>query len=320
MSALASKAPRKKLRTRRKRIKEPFNREAKAGYLFILPWVLGFLVFTLGAMVYSLYISFTNYDLSTNTASPVGFANYERLLEDPKVMTSLGNTLYYALLSVPLEIAFALFLAYLLNQIPDKGAGIFRIIYYLPKMTPSVAAASIFLLLLNGNSGAINGFLRLFGIQGPQWLIDPTWMKPSIIIIGLWAVSGTMLILLAALKNVPKDLYEAAAIDGAGAVRQFFQVTVPMISNALFFCTIVGTIAALQIFDQAFLLFYRDATSAAPDAALFVAVYLFQQAFQQFNMGFAAAIAWLLFVIIMIVTVIQVKFGNKFVYYEGERD
>lgn len=309
-----------KKRLRRPRwIKEPFNREARAGYLFILPWVLGFLVFTLGAMVYSLVISFTNYDLSTDTATPVGFSNYELLFKDPKVMTSLGNTLYYAVLSVPLEICFALLLAYLLHRIPDRGAGIFRIIYYLPKMTPSVAAASIFLLLLNGNSGAINGFLGLFGIDGPQWLIDPDWMKPSIIIIGLWSVSGTMLILLAALKNVPKDLYEAAAIDGAGSIRQFFSVTLPMISNALFFCTIVLTIAALQVFDQAFLLFYRDTASGSPDAALFVGVYLFQQAFQQFNMGFAAAIAWLLFVIILLITVFQVRFGNKFVYYEGGR-
>ncbi|SDI02927.1 carbohydrate ABC transporter membrane protein 1, CUT1 family [Arthrobacter subterraneus] len=309
-----------KTRLRRPRwIKEPFNREARAGYLFILPWVIGFLVFTLGAMVYSLVISFTNYDLSTDTATPVGFSNYELLFKDPKVMTSLGNTLYYAVLSVPLEICFALLLAYLLHRIPDRGAGIFRIIYYLPKMTPSVAAASIFLLLLNGNSGAINGFLGLFGIDGPQWLIDPDWMKPSIIIIGLWSVSGTMLILLAALKNVPKDLYEAAAIDGAGSLRQFFSVTLPMISNALFFCTIVLTIAALQVFDQAFLLFYRDTASGSPDAALFVGVYLFQQAFQQFNMGFAAAIAWLLFVIILLITIFQVRFGNKFVYYEGGR-
>ncbi len=307
-------------RIRRPRwIKEPFNSEARAGYLFILPWVIGFLVFTLGAMIYSLVISFTNYDLSTDTASPVGFSNYELLFKDPKVMTSLGNTLYYAILSVPLEICFALLLAYLLHRIPDRGAGIFRIIYYLPKMTPSVAAASIFLLLLNGNSGAINGFLGIFGIDGPQWLIDPNWMKPSIIIIGLWSVSGTMLILLAALKNVPQDLYEAAALDGAGAIRQFFSVTLPMISNALFFCTIVLTIAALQVFDQAFLLFYRDTQSGSPDAALFVGVYLFQQAFQQFNMGFAAAIAWLLFVIILLVTIFQVRFGNKFVYYEGGR-
>lgn len=295
------------------------RREALAGYLFISPWIVGFLVFTLGAMIYALVLSFTNYDLSTNTESPVGFANYAQLFQDPKVMMSLGNTLFYAVMAVPLEICFALLLAMLLNNL-KRAAGVFRIIYYLPVMTPSVAAASVFLLLLNGNEGAIDKFLGIFGIQGPQWLIDPNWVKPSIVIITLWGVSGTMLIFLAALKNVPTDLYEAAAIDGAGNIRRFFRVTLPMISNAMFFCVIVSTIAALQVFDQVYLLFYNTPTSQAPDASLFIAVYLFQQAFQQFNLGFAAAMAWLLFVIIMIITVIQVKYGNRFVYYEGDQD
>ena len=293
------------------------KREAIAGYLFISPWILGFLIFTLGAMIYSLVLSFTNYDLATNRADPVGFENFTRLIDDPKVMLSLGNTLFYAVMAVPLEIMFALFLASLLDKM-TRGAGLFRVIYYLPKMTPAVATAAIFLLLLNGNQGAINKFLGLFGIDGPQWLVDPNWVKPSIVLMALWSVSGTMLIFLAALKNVPTDLYEAAAIDGAGSIRKFFRITLPMISNAMFFCVIVLTIAALQVFDQAYLLYFRDTTNASPDAALFIGVYLFQQAFQQFNMGFAAAIAWLLFVIIMIVTVIQVKFGNRFVYYEGD--
>jgi multiple sugar transport system permease protein len=303
----------------RARMSKSRRREALAGYLFISPWIIGFLIFTLGAMIYSLVISFTNYDVSTNTAQPVGFANYARLVQDPKVALSLGNTLFYAVLAVPLEICFALLLALLLNNV-KRGAGIFRVIFYLPVMTPSVAAASVFLLLLNGNEGAIDKLLGVFGIQGPQWLIDPNWVKPAIVLITLWGVSATMLILLAALKNVPKDLYEAAAIDGAGRVRTFFRITLPMISNALFFCVIVSTIAALQVFDQVYLLFYNHPNSASPDASLFVGVYLFQQAFQQFNMGFAAAIAWLLFVIIMIITVVQVKYGNRFVYYEGKAD
>jgi multiple sugar transport system permease protein len=151
-------------------------------------------------------------------------------------------------------------------------------------------------------------------------LIDPNWVKPAIVLITLWGVSATMLILLASLKNVPKDVYEAAAIDGAGPIRTFFRITLPMISNALFFCVIVSTIAALQVFDQVYLLFYNNPTNDSPDSSLFVSVYLFQQAFQQFNMGFAAAIAWLLFVIIMIITVIQVKYGNRFVYYEGKAE
>jgi multiple sugar transport system permease protein len=206
----------------------------------------------------------------------------------------------------------------LLNRV-GKGAGFFRTVYYLPKMTPAVATASVFLLLLNGNQGAINKGLAVFGIQGPQWLLDPAWVKPSIVLMTLWGVSGTMVIFLAALKNVPTDLYEVASIDGAGPVRRFFSITLPMISGAIFFNVIVLTIAALQIFDQAYLLFYRDQVAGASDASLFYAVYLFQQAFRQFNFGFAAAMAWLIFVIIMIISLIQVKLGNRFVYYESER-
>ncbi|HWU46223.1 MAG TPA: sugar ABC transporter permease [Humibacter sp.] len=295
------------------------RREAIAGYLFISPWIIGFLVFTLGAMVYSLVISFSNYNLATNSATPAGFDNYVGLVQDPKVALSLGNTLFYAIMAVPLEIIFALFLAMLLNKV-GRGAGFFRTVYYLPKMTPSVATASVFLLLLNGNTGAINKGLALFGIQGPQWLIDPNWVKPSIVMMTLWGVSGTMVIFLAALKNVPRDLYEVASLDGAGPVRQFFTITVPMISGAIFFNVIVLTIAALQVFDQAYLLFWRDQTNASPESSLFYGVYLFQQAFRQFDFGFAAAMAWLLFVIILLITFIQMKFGNRFVYYEGDND
>jgi multiple sugar transport system permease protein len=292
------------------------RREALAGYLFILPWALGFLIFTAGTMIYSLVISFTHYNLATNAALPAGLSNYQQLLQDPMVRTSLGNTLFYALLAVPLEICVALFLASLLNR-AGRGAGIFRTIYYLPKMTPMVATASMFLLLLNGNTGAINRALGLIGIHGPQWLVDPAWAKPSIVLITLWGLSGTMVIFLAALKNVPTDLYEAASLDGAGPIRKFFSITVPMISGALFFNVIVLTIAAFQVFDQVYLLFWRDQSNASPDASLFYSVYLFQQAFQQFNFGFAAAMAWLLFLILVVLTFIQVKVGNRFVYYEG---
>jgi|UniRef100_UPI003F4F91A3 multiple sugar transport system permease protein len=295
------------------------KREALAGYMFILPWIIGFLVFTAGAMVYSLYISFSNYNLATNTASPVGFENYARLFEDPRVGVALANTLFYVVMAVPLEIIFALILAMLLDRAARATAGFWRTLYYLPKMTPAVATAAVFFLMLNGNTGAINQFLRFFGIEGPQWLVDPAWVKPSIVIMTLWTVAGTMVIFLAALKNVPQELYEVASLDGAGPVRKFFSITLPMISGAMFFNVIVLSIAAFQVFDQAFLLFWRDQSNSSPEASLFYAIYLFQQAFRQFNFGFAAAMAWLLFVIIMIITVIQVKFGNRFVYYEGDR-
>lgn len=294
------------------------GREAIAGYLFISPWIVGFLVFTLGAMAYSLVISFSRYQLATNTASPVGFANYERLVEDPMVATALGNTLYYAVMAVPLEIAVALGLALLLNSL-RKGSGLFRTIFYLPKMTPTVATASVFLLLLNGSQGAINRGLAAIGIDGPQWLVDPAWIKPSIVLMTIWGVSGTMVIFLAALQQVPRDLYEVAELDGAGPVRRFWSITLPMISGAIFFNVLVLTIAAFQIFDQAFLLFHRDQVQASSDASVFYAIYLFQQAFRQFDFGFAAAMAWLLFVIVLVISLIQVRVGNRFVYYESER-
>jgi len=300
-----------------KRAKKFNRREAMAGYLFISPWIVGFLIFTLGAMLYSLYISFSHYNLALGRIRPAGFDNYQELVQDPDVFRSLSNTLYYAVLAVPCEIVFALFLAMLLNRV-TRGAGIFRTLYYLPKMTPAVATASIFFLLLNGNQGAVNGFLGFFGIEGPNWLVDPAWIKPSLVIMTLWGVSGTMIIFLAALKNVPRDLYEVAELDGAGPVRRFFNITVPMISPTIFFNVIVLTIAALQVFDTAYLLFSRDQGQATPDAALFYAIYLFQVAFRQFNFGLASAMAWLLFVIILIITLIQTRVAKRFVYYEGD--
>lgn len=292
------------------------RRETLAGWLFISPWILGFLIFTAGAMVMAAGLAFSDFNLATGEARWVGTRNFAQLVDDPRVATSLGNTLFFAVLSVPLEIAVALGLAMLLARV-GRGAGIFRTLFFLPKMTPVVATAAIFFLLLNGSQGAINQGLRLVGVQGPQWLVDPDWIKPSIVLMSLWAVSGTMVIFLAALKNVPRELYEVASIDGAGGWRRFYNITMPMISPALFFNTIVLTIAAFQTFDQAYLLFYRDQSNAAPEASLFYAVYLFQQAFRQFNLGFAAAMAWVLFVIIMIITAIQVRVGNRFVHYSG---
>lgn len=293
------------------------RKETIAGLLFISPWIIGFIIFTVISMTYSLILSFTDYDLATNSMSPVGANNYAQLFDNPKVLTALGNTFTYAIMAVPIELAVAMLMALLLNSV-KRGAGIFRVIYYLPKMTPAVATAAVFLLLLNGNQGAINKALGAIGIQGPQWLLDPDWVKPSIVLMSAWAVAGSAVILLAALQGVPNDLYESASLDGAGPLRQFVSITVPLISPTLFFLVITLSITALQVFDQAYLLFYRDgADSAAPEAALFYGVYLYQQAFQQFNFGLAAAMAWLLFAIIMVITVVQIRVGNKLVFYES---
>ena len=267
-------------------------------------------------MIYSAVLSFSHYSLGTNSLTFAGTDNYRQLIQDPKVLASLRNTLFFAVMAVPGQMVIATLLALLLNSV-TRFAGVFRVIYYLPTMTPTVATAAIFLILLNGNQGAVNVALKWIGITGPQWLIAPGWVIVSTVLMVLWGVGGTMVILLAALKNVPVDLYEASAIDGAGPIRQFFRITLPMISGALFFNVIVLSIAALQVFDQAYLLFFQGTSPAAPGSSLFIAIYLFQQAFQQFNLGFAAAMAWLVFVLVMIVTVIQTRFGNRFVYYEG---
>lgn len=293
------------------------RRETWAALGFISPWILGFFLFTAGPMVASLALSFTDYSL-VGDVHGVGTANYQELVSDPKVRTSLVNTFVYALLYVPLGTAVALGLALLLNRV-GRAAGFFRTAFYLPVMTPAVAAGAMFLLLLNGQNGLVNRVLGWFGIDGPAWTTDPNWLKPSLAMVSLWAVGGSIVIFLAALRNVPMQLHEAALLDGAGPVRRFFSITVPMISGAIFFSVITHTIAALQMFDQAYTMFYGPQQKAtASDASLVYMVYLFQNAFQFFRMGFASAMAWMLFLIILVITVVQVRLGNRFVYYEGD--
>jgi multiple sugar transport system permease protein len=296
------------------------RRETRAAYGFIGLWIVGFLVFTLGPMIASIVLSFTDYD-AINSPRGVGTANYRQLMSDPKVAKALTNTLVYAVMYVPLAMAVALALAMVLNRV-GRASGLFRTIFYLPVMTPPVAAGALFLLLLNGNQGLVNRTLRLVGIDGPNWTTDTAWIKPGLAVTMLWGVGGMVVIYLAALRQVPKELYEAAALDGAGPWMRFRKVTVPMISGALFFTLIVQTIYALQMFDQAYTMFFgaQQNSTYANDAALFYVIYLFQQAFGFLHMGYASALAWLLFVVIMIITAIQVRVSRRFVYYEGERD
>ncbi|WP_238452988.1 carbohydrate ABC transporter permease [Micromonospora sp. ATA51] len=295
-------------------------REIRAAYGFISLWIIGFLVFTLGPMIASLVLSFTDYN-AIDSPQNVGLENYRQLAEDQKVAKALGNTLVYAAMYVPASMAVALALAMVLNRV-GRASGFFRTVFYLPKMTPTVAVGALFLLLLNGQEGLLNRTLRLFGIDGPNWTTDTHWVKPGLVITTLWSVGGTVVIYLAALRQVPKDLYEAAELDGAGSWTKFRKVTIPMISGALFFTLIVQTIAALQMFNEAYTMFFggQQNSTYSNEAALFYVIYLFQQAFRFLHMGYASALAWLLFVIIMIITAVQVRVSRRFVYYEGERD
>lgn len=292
--------------------------DARWAYLFLAPWIIGFLLFQAGPMIASLVLSFTNWD-AINPPTFAGLDNYRRLMSDPDVALSLGNTVYYTLLYVPLSIILALGLALLLQR-AGRAAGTFRTLFYLPAMTPTVAVGVLFLFLLNGQAGLINQALALFGVDGPNWTTDPAWIKPGLILMGLWDVGATTIILFAALRNVPKELYEAARIDGAGRLRLLWNITLPMISSALFFVLIVNTIAALQLFTQVYTMFFGNAAtqSASSDAALFYVVYLFQQGFQFLHMGYASAMAWLLFLIVLAITLIQLRVGTRLVYYQGE--
>ncbi|HLU08142.1 MAG TPA: sugar ABC transporter permease, partial [Oceanobacillus sp.] len=222
------------------------QREMLAGLAFISPWFIGFLVFTAGPMVISLGLSLTDYDV-LNPPRFIGLANYERMLTDPRLGLSLYNSFFYALLHVPLSIVVALCLALMLNRV-GKAAGFFRTAFYLPSITPAVAVATLWLWLLNPRIGLVNQGLALLGIDGPGWTTDPQWIKPGIILMSLWSVGSTVIIYLAALRNVPNELYEASHIDGASGWKQFIHITVPMISGAIFFTLIVNIISSLQIF------------------------------------------------------------------------
>jgi multiple sugar transport system permease protein len=298
------------------------ERETWTAYLFIVPWIVGFLVFTLGPMIYSAYYSFTNYGVQQiagiSPTKTVGFDNYKQLYNDHNVRVALRNTFEYGLMMVPAKLIVALLLAVMLMRVGQRLGGVFRTIFYLPHVTPPVAVGVLVLYLFNGPYGIVNKALSHIGINGPFWTTDPNWIKPTIAIMDVWACGGTMVILLAALYGVPRHLYEAAAMDGASKIRQFFNVTLPMISPALFFCFIILTLAALNQFTVAYTSFFNSGSGATNEAALFYAIYLFQQAFKYFNMGFASAMAWVLFAISMLITGINIFATKRFVFYQSD--
>ena len=293
------------------------SEETRWAFIFLLPWVIGFVVFTAIPMILSFIYSITNLGFS-GKFDWVGAANYERLFKDPNVGLAFGNTIFYAVLHVPLSMAIALALAMMLLRV-GRAAGFFRTVFYLPTITPAVAIGALWLYLLNGQVGIINRGLALFGIDGPDWTTDPAWIKPGIILMSLWSLGSTVVIYFAALRNVPNELYEAAKIDGANAWDSFRNITIPFISGALFFTLIVNTIASLQIFTEVYTMFFGSQQGSAGErSGLFYVIYLFRQAFEQFKFGYASALAWALFIVILIITVIQLRLSKRWVYYEGE--
>ncbi len=289
-----------------------------AGYFFILPWLAGFLLLAAGPMAYSLYLSFTS---SSMFSAPrwVGLENYAMLIEDPLVLTSLRNTVFYAAVSVPLGVGLSLLLAMLLNT-RMKGISVFRTVFFLPSIANVVAVSVLWMWIFNPDSGLLNGLLSLIGVEGPLWLQSEEWAKPALILMSMWGVGGMMLIFLAALQGVPGELLDAARIDGASRLRSFVSITVPMISPAILFNLVTGMIGALQVFTQAFVMTgsVQPGSEGGPNnATLFIVLYLYKKAFQEFRMGYASALAWLLFALIVGLTALAMRLARRRVYYEG---
>lgn len=280
-------------------------------YLFIAPWILGFLIFVFYPILSSLYYSFTDYNL-VNKATFIGLDNYTNMIKDPIFARSVKATLYFTLLSVPTGLILSLSFALLLNQnLP--GRGVFRTLMYLPSMVSGVAMSLLWLWIFNPQIGLANYLLSLIHIAGPGWLITEKWAIPALIIMSFWTVGGGMVIFLAAVQGVPQSLIEASILDGAGRWKRFWNVTLPMISPIFLFQLIMGVIASFQVFTQAFIM-----TNGGPHyATTFYVFYIYQNAFVNFKMGYASALSWLLLISVMTLTVLILKFSDKFVYYEG---
>jgi multiple sugar transport system permease protein len=300
-----------------------FRREFYAGFFFASPWFIGFAVFGGGPLVFSLFMSFCEYDVF-NPPRFVGLKNYvDMFFNDRLFYTSLWNTAYM-LVAVPLGMSVGLGIAMLLSK-ETKGMAVYRTFFYLPAIMPAVAAAILWKWIFNPQEGVLNSLLEgvglarplatLLDVKGLAWLQEETLAKPAIILMLLWGAGGGMVVWLAGLKGIPKHLYEAAEIDGAGPVRRFWNVTVPMLSPYILFNLIMGMIMTLQIFAQAYIM-----TQGGPvNSTLFYAYYLFNNAFKYMKMGYASALAWVLFAIILALTLIQLYFSKKWVHYESEK-
>ncbi len=280
------------------------------GLAFISPWLIGFLAFTAWPFLRSIQLSFTRYDI-LRPPKWVGLANYQSLLADDETFRhATWLTLKFAAISVPLAIIAGVALALLLNS-DVKGIALYRTIFFLPSIVPTVATTAIFVWILNPQIGLVNSLLGKVGIQGPAWLTDPKWALWSLMMMGIWGVGNSMVIYLAGLKDIPAYLYEAAIVDGASPVQRLFKVTLPMLTPVIFFNLVMGVIGALQYFTQAYIM-----TSGGPgDSTRFYALYLFDRAWRYSDMGYASAMAWLLFLAVALLTFALFKTQKRWVHY-----
>lgn len=292
------------------------------GLLFASPWLIGFLVFQVFPICSAFYYSLTDFNMFRDP-NFIGLKNYQNILTDKNVITSLKNTGYMVAIGLPVVITFSMLMALIMNT-NAKGMPLFRTIFYLPNIVPVMASALLFLWVMNSQYGMVNGFLKDLGIKGPSWLNDPKWTKITLIIMDCWRCGSMAVIFLAALKSVPLGLYEAAEIDGANRWTRFWRITIPMISPTLQFQFIMGLISMFQYFSQAFVFnmftgAHGQVTGGGPrDSMLFYSINLYREAFDYLHMGYASALAVILFIIVMIVTFIALRISDKMVTYDVE--
>ena len=289
------------------------------GLCFISPWLFGFLLFQLFPIVTSFYYSLTEFNLFS-PPEWAGWSNYMEMVRDGKVWLSLYNTLYMLVFGLLPQLAFALAVALLLNN-NVRGLSVYRTIYFLPTLVPAVAATLLWMWLLNAQYGLINDILGRIGLPQPVWLLDPQWTKPALIMMGFWGTGTTTIMYLAALQEVPRLYYEAAEIDGANVWHKFRHITLPAISPMTLFHIIMGIIGTLQLFTQGYVFAEGNEQSIGgpENSLLFYAIYLYQTAFSFLKMGYASAMAWMLFLIVLVLTLIVFRTSAKWVYYGGER-
>ncbi len=291
------------------------RRSFRIGMIFLLPWTIGFLVFTLYPMVASFAYSFTIYHAKA-PLEWIGLQNYANLLKDDLFWKSLYNTLYMVVIGVPLTLLASFFCAVLLN-LKVRGQSIYRVIYFLPSIVPTVASTILWMWILNPQTGILNTVLGYIGIDGPNWMTNPTWSKPGLILLGMWGMGGTIVIYLSGLQDVPTSLLESAELDGAGWWQRLWNITVPMVSPITLFNLITGVIWQFQYFAQAYVFRGFQALGYPLNSTLFYSVYLYQNGFLWMKMGYASAMAWVLFVIILVCTLLLLKVSDRFTYYAG---
>jgi len=316
-TALTQQKATERVPRRRTRMGPLARHEARMGLLFVSPWIIGLLVFTAYPVIYSFYLSFTDYSI-VQDPKWVGLQNYRTMFSvDPLFWTSVQNSAWFAIISVPLRLVFAFLLALLLAM-DTKFMSTYRTLFYLPALVPPVAATIVFMLMFDPRTGLINQFIGLFGVEPIAWLLDPAWSKPAIVLMSMWALGVDSLIFLAGLKDVPQDVIDASSIDGAGPWRRLLNITLPLITPVILFNLVMGVIGSFQVFTQALIV---GGTNGEPlDSTLMYMVLLYKNAFRYFSMGYASAMAVVLFVAVLLLTFVIFRSARFWVFYEEGGD